>query len=69
MTLCPACRTHWRGVLPILGLLAIIACASIIAYELGRYHKSLAEMTETARDRVRYIVVEPEWRPAEPEHN
>ncbi len=66
---CAHCHPPWRGVAPILGLLAIIACCGIIAYECGRYHRNPAAMAEAARDRVRYIVVpEPVYRPAEPDH-
>lgn len=57
-----------RRELPVRLWLAIIAAVGLGAYEVGRYHRSIVDLVEAARLRVRYVLVEPEWRPAEPSH-
>ncbi len=63
---CARCRTRWRGVLPILGLLAMIGTAGVVAYQFGRYHQQPANWS--AQPQVRVIVVDPSV-PVEPNHN
>ncbi len=59
---CDLCRVRWRGTLPILGLLAIVATAAVVAYTVGRH---LAHPRAPIPIQVQVIHL-PAYQPAEP---
>jgi hypothetical protein len=68
---CSACTT-WRGLIPSLCVVGLMAVAVIVAYECGRYHGSPAAMAQAAQERIEWILltpVAPEFEPAEPDHH
>jgi hypothetical protein len=54
----------WRGIIPSLAMAAMLVCTALVAFEIGRYHRSPRDFVEAVRDRVVYV--QPEWMPAEP---
>ncbi len=64
---CNACQGQWRGVVPLIGLLSIIGCVAVVSYQVGR-HLSPPARIDKVTERTQVIVVEPSYRPAEPNH-
>ncbi len=53
--------------MPILGLLSVILCVAIVAFQVGRHQAPPARVVVSS-EQVRVILVPTAYRPAEPNH-